>query len=314
MINTITKHSFYAAWEYEKEELDLNEASRKGLQLIRGGCFRSKFQSDNSVRYIYQLDYNAKIGDPLRYREVFEEQGWEYINSTFNGWHYFRKIYKEGMEESDTQIYTDRQSLHEMQNRWLRLVTIVDVLYIASTLLYLIYGISSGVISIIVEGALFALLALTFTSGIIHARRKRAGKKGGFIIPIRIVFPFTIVMLIGIFVLNFWGWDKIVVHDESFTCIGKVEDELPETFGAFTIDKSGRYDVNLSLHMDDGTMTVKMKDDSGNVVYTEEAGDCRINGYELELEEGSYQAFYTYEFQDYDAAESEVSAKLEICK
>ena len=91
MGNLIRSYKMYPVWEYEEEERDLNEASKKGIQLVKGGCFHSVFKKDDSVNYYYQLDYNLGIKDVERYRESFEEQGWEYINSTFNGWHYFRK-------------------------------------------------------------------------------------------------------------------------------------------------------------------------------------------------------------------------------
>ncbi|MHB8130453.1 MAG: hypothetical protein ACYDEX_15795 [Mobilitalea sp.] len=71
------------------------------------------------------------------------------------------------------------------------------------------YGFSKGINGIIAEGVLFALLALTFSSGIINARRKRAGKKSGFVIPIRIVLPFSLVVLLVILLLSIWVWNKV---------------------------------------------------------------------------------------------------------
>ena len=35
MKDTITSHKFYAVWEYKREEKDLNEASKNGLQLVQ---------------------------------------------------------------------------------------------------------------------------------------------------------------------------------------------------------------------------------------------------------------------------------------
>ena len=52
MKDTITSHKFYAVWEYKREEKDLNEASKNGLQLVKGGCFHSVFRKDDRVRYI----------------------------------------------------------------------------------------------------------------------------------------------------------------------------------------------------------------------------------------------------------------------
>ena len=94
----------YAAWEFDREVRDLEARSRNGWQLIKGGCFHSKFAFDDSVQYRYALDFNQGIEDPARYREIFAEQGWEFINSTFNGWHYFRKAYDPSLPEEEYQI------------------------------------------------------------------------------------------------------------------------------------------------------------------------------------------------------------------
>lgn len=88
-----TAHKVYTAWNYQKEIEDLNKASEQGWQLIKGGCFSSKFKWNPDVCYRYQIDYPGKVEDMGRYIETFREQGWEFINATFNGWHYFRKAY-----------------------------------------------------------------------------------------------------------------------------------------------------------------------------------------------------------------------------
>ena len=44
MKDRVVSYKWYAVWEYEKEEEDLNEASKKGLQLTKGGCFHRVFQ------------------------------------------------------------------------------------------------------------------------------------------------------------------------------------------------------------------------------------------------------------------------------
>ena len=37
MKDTITSHKFYAVWVLKREENDLNEASKNGLKLVKGG-------------------------------------------------------------------------------------------------------------------------------------------------------------------------------------------------------------------------------------------------------------------------------------
>ncbi len=108
------------AWEYRLEEKWLNEMAASGWQLVKGGCFSQKFVKDDAARYCVRLDYKKMpTGEEAeRYKEMFEEQGWEYVNSTFNGWHYFRKKIKEGEPEGAYEIYTDRESVREMTGRW----------------------------------------------------------------------------------------------------------------------------------------------------------------------------------------------------
>ena len=123
--NYKNSYKMYSAWNYQKEVEDLNKASEQGWQLVRGGCFHSRFVKNSNVRFRYQLDY-GKIEDMGRYIETFREQGWEYINSTFNGWHYFRKIYDPAKPEEEYEIFSDRESLHEMNSRWARLALIIS--------------------------------------------------------------------------------------------------------------------------------------------------------------------------------------------
>ena len=124
MKKTKNIYKMYAAWEYEREIQDLEEQSRNGWNLVKGGLFHCKFSFDNTVQYRYALDFNQGIDDPTRYRETFAEQGWEFINSTFNGWHYFRKAYDPSIPAEEYQIYTDTTSGKEMTNRWKRIACV----------------------------------------------------------------------------------------------------------------------------------------------------------------------------------------------
>ena len=120
----------YAAWDYTREIEDLNKMSDNGWQLIKGGLFSNRYKKNDSMRYRYQLDFNPKIEDMGRYIETFREQGWEYINSTFNGWHYFRKHFDQAGD--DYEIYSDSESLKEMQSKWQKMgmaLTIIVALF-----------------------------------------------------------------------------------------------------------------------------------------------------------------------------------------
>lgn len=134
-------HKAYAAWDYEKELEELNQKSRDGWQLVKGGCFRSVFEQDNKVVYRYQLDYNTDIENRMRYIETFREQGWEYISSTFNGWHYFRKPYDPQLPEEEYEIYTDSSGISEMEQRWLKLSSILLAMLIIIGIMMLVMGV-----------------------------------------------------------------------------------------------------------------------------------------------------------------------------
>ena len=115
------RYVMYPAWEYKQEVADMNALSDKGWQLKKGGCFRSVFYWDETARYRYALDYNNHIDDAARYRDTFAEQGWEFLNDTFNGWHFFRKRYDPSLPPAEYEIYTDEQSVQDMAGRWSRL-------------------------------------------------------------------------------------------------------------------------------------------------------------------------------------------------
>lgn len=142
MRNKKTRYVMYPAWEYRREVEDLNALSDAGWQLEKGGCFRSVFYRDESVRYRYALDYNNSIDDPARYRDTFAEQGWQFVNDTFNGWHVFRKRYDPSLPPEEYDIYTDEQSVQDMASRWSRLAYVFGTveLICAAMNLFALFG------------------------------------------------------------------------------------------------------------------------------------------------------------------------------
>ena len=194
----IKSHKVYAAWEYKQEELDLNEASKNGLQLIKGGCFHSEFIRDDSVRYIYQLDF-CHPDNKARYIECFEDAGWQYINSTFNGWHYFRRPYEENVAPEDVKIYTDQESLYEMENRWINMLLVCSIITLIAGILYTCLvlfgnnGITPSVLALAIEAVIFFLLSACLFSAIRSIKRAREGLETTYILPLQYVFAIMIV-------------------------------------------------------------------------------------------------------------------------
>ena len=132
-----TKVSFrgYMAWNYDREEQDLDRMSEQGWQLIKGGCFFSIYTRQPGILYRHRIDYNPDVmNDPAekrRYLELFEEQGWEFVGKTFNGWIYLKKQYIPGTPEEAYEIYTDSESLAELVKRWKKLAYLLSALAIS---------------------------------------------------------------------------------------------------------------------------------------------------------------------------------------
>ncbi|WKY43506.1 DUF2812 domain-containing protein [Eubacteriaceae bacterium ES2] len=165
-----TSYRVYAAWNYDKEENDLDELSQKGWQLEKGGCFHSKFVKDESVTYRHRIDFNPVIlkssEEKERYVESFEEQGWEYVNNTFNGWAYFRKIVVENSLASEYEIYSDQQSYYGMLSRWIRVGWVCITVELLAALLYVIQFFENGDPFYIVGAAIFMTISVWIFNGI----------------------------------------------------------------------------------------------------------------------------------------------------
>ena len=171
-----TSWRMYSAWNYEKEIEDLNRASDQGWQLVKGGCFHSRFVRNPDIRYRYQLDY-TKPEEMGRYIELFREQGWEYVNSTFNGWHYFRKLYDPSLPEEEYEIFTDRESLLEMNGRWARLALILGIFLAVMALVCAVRAILRPHLPVLVQLLTFAVEAAVLLRGAAIMRSPDASRK-----------------------------------------------------------------------------------------------------------------------------------------
>lgn len=169
----------YFAWDYENEENYINENSKNGWQLIKGGSFNSLYEKDNSQQYVYKIDYNGvtinKNLESRRYIEMFEEMGWEYINSTFNGWNYFRKPYNESLDKEEYEIYTDPASYNEMLERWYKLAETSFFLDCIVAILYIILSIYHKSIIIGIGAIIFFILAILIKKGLNNMKNKFKG-------------------------------------------------------------------------------------------------------------------------------------------
>ena len=308
----VVSYKCYAPWEYEKEEQDLNEASKKGLQLTEGKGIHSVFHRDDSVRYIYQLDYNTKVKDKERYKEIFEEQGWEYINSTFNGWHYFRKLYKEDMPEDEKVIYTDRESLYEMQDRWKKFLTIITIVLGMMAITYGIIGIMIPNILIVIEGLILGMISLTMGLGARVVGQRRKGKESSFTIKIQWAFPIAFIILIIILIYSLIS--PITVFHEDFNFIGMTQESLPKSSGEIKIEKDGSYYMDLDYKIDNGTMMISIQNEKGEEIYRNVADRCSVNDWKLDLHRGNYRIYYAYYLEEQTVNKVNAMVKVEITR
>ena len=224
MKNIKIERAVYAAWDYELELKHLNEMSEAGWQVIRGGCFHTKYERDESVVYRYQLDHNLKIENHMRYVDTFREQGWEYINSTFNGWHYFRKVYDPAMPAEEYEIYSDRPSKAEMAGRLSRVMAVLSVavlVILCGAVSSLLRDMNMAMLGLVVE--MLAVLVLTVTGCV----RMRAVGKG---VTSKHRFPIAALIIVAVLSL---AWFMLIaagephVWAEGDTGCAAVDFEMP---------------------------------------------------------------------------------------
>lgn len=203
MKTKMTSYKVYGAWEYDREISDLNRLSKEGWQLEKGGCFHSKFVRNENVRYLYQLDYAPNLEDKERYLSFFREQGWEYINSTYNGWHYFRRDYQENIAYENAEIYTDKESLLEMQGRYYKILRCFAILFSILSAVCVFHMVIEQSIKMLNIAICDVSCALMMWLVVINIKRRQNGQKE--LIPIKgqVFIAIWIAILICEFVVTF---------------------------------------------------------------------------------------------------------------
>ncbi len=280
-----TKRSFkaYTAWNYEQEIEDLNRASEQGWQLVKGGCFSSTFEQDPNVRYRYQLDFR-KIDNMGRYLETFREQGWEYVNSTFNGWHYFRKRYDPSLPEEAYEIFTDRESVREMNRRWARIALVIGIVVGLLAVISLVRMIRRPNIPTLILMLTFAIESAFLLRGVAIMRRTDAGKRRN---DGRLLLAFIVVILIGA------GSNAVL---QSLRPVFTTEQQASSTdrpvldgkWLDFTVRYADNYYLDLTLE-GDKPVTVKVLDETGQEVCSRTGTAVSEEGIRLWLSKGTYR-------------------------
>ena len=277
-------YKIYSAWNYEKEVEDLNKASEEGWQLVRGYGFHCRFVKNDSVRYRYQLDY-GRIEDIGRYIETFREQGWEYVNSTFNGWHYFRKLYDPSLPEEAYEIFTDRESMQEMNSRWARLALIVTIAIGILAVLYLVQVIRTPKLPAIVLFATFAVELVVLLRGIGIMRNAAASRsrKGDS----RFMVVFFAVIIIGAVSGSALAATRPYIGGSMRA--GDVDGPVTDNrFGDFNVRYPDNYYLDLDIEAP-APVTLEVIDEKGEAVFSRTETDFHGENLRLRLPKGTYR-------------------------
>lgn len=289
-------HKAYPAWEYEREILDLNQESINGWQLVKAGCFRSKFEEDHSIVYRYQMDFDQHISNKMRYVEAFREQGWEHVSSTFNGWHFFRKKYDSNLPEEEYQIYTDMPSREELASRWSRFMIPLGVFSTVILILCILRMITAFEISrlgILLEFVVLELILINGVIGIRKAARGEMAKKS---------FPFgrlLALMVLGILFFTTVATLKEYSSAEINQKIGKdtgiVEDtlnvKLPDYYYVDFVGSSG------------AAVTFQILGEDETVIYQKNGKEFQIENEPIFLKKGTYRILISYDTTSLGQAE-----------
>lgn len=271
MKKTRTEHNIFAAWDYELELEALNQKSSDGWQLIRGGCFYSKYERDEGVQYRYQMDYHPRLENRMRYVETFREQGWEYINSTWNGWHFFRKPYNPSLPASEYEIYSDRPSREEMATRLSRVMAFLCGLTLALSIVLTVLLVRKpewARVGLLIE--FLTLFSVTLTGWI----RMRAVGRG-----MRPMRRFPIAVCIVLVILGY----------AMFIGCDAVKPGLSLECGSFETTLAVRLpDCFYLTAASDGASSVRLLDAQGGVVYETEGAALDAPEVRIPLSRGEY--------------------------
>lgn len=282
-----TYYSAYPAWNYPEEIRDLNRASEKGWQLVKGGRFHSKFVYNPDVRYCYQMDYRH-VDEMMRYIETFREQGWEYISSTFNDWHYFRKVYDPSLPEEAYEIFTDRESLREMKSRFVKFSLLLGILLGIYALLCLVRLLDRPSLPILFRTITFALIgAVMFFDGLMMRNRKQ----GHYYRGARTIFAILICTVII-------GWSADTFFSEirpelSVKRTERISGPVSDYCWAdFDVNYSDNYYLELRMKSE-VPFRFEIFDENGKTVLSETESDLDRWNIRVPLQRGKYRCSVT---------------------
>ena len=288
------KYNIYSAWNYEQEVLDLNAQSEKGWQLIKGKSFSHKYEYNPEVCYRYQLDYLPGLsGTPemARLLDTYKEQGWEFVNKTFNGWYYFRKVYDTALSEEEYELYTDRPSLKVMQSRWATIATIISVIIGIYFLLCTLRLFRQPCLPFFTATLTYGFTFFVFLRAILLMRNPEKPKAHKWDCLFMVLF---FVVLIGGIALSI----TLLQHRPYNTCrstagyYSPIPAELENAthWDSVSVSYKDRYYLDLNI---DAAVPIcfTILNDAGETVYTAKESSFAEENLMLRLEKGTYNVY-----------------------
>lgn len=299
-----TVYKAYAAWECDKEIAALNMESEKGWQLIKGNIFSAKFKWNPEIQYRYQLDHQNKIEEMGRYIETYREQGWEYVNTTFNGWSYFRKLYDSSLPEEEYEIFSDTASKEEMHQSWIKIIMFMAVLMAIAVITNMIHLVQLPTLPNKWEAivSVFALAVLVLFVVLLKNPETRQKMKLGY------VFALAILITCG----NI-GEAKLLDLRPITNCshISGVAGPIPADMESatewldFDVSYKDSYFMNLEIEADN-PVTFTIVNEANETIYTVRESNYEEENYRLELEKGNYRIY----FMDFEQGSLDVHMEL----
>jgi len=287
------KFGFYAAWNYELEIEDLNKMSDKGWHLIKGGCFFNKFKKNTELQYRYQLDFQPRIEEKGRYIETFREQGWEYVSSTFNGWHYFRKLYDAAKPEEEYEIFTDTGSVREMNNRWaivgMVLALVMSFFFLRKLCSMILYP---NILTLVQTVYLGFILAV-FVRGIVVM--KNVGKPKNAKLD-KTLFVLFLVWIIGGSIVG----SKVMENRPMFNFshiskdYGRISADLENATEWLVFDVNYEDNYYMDIEVDTSSpLRISVVSEAGEIIHTLTEEEYKEKNIQLHLEKGRYSIYFS---------------------
>lgn len=291
MKNYKTIYKSYFVWDYQREIEDLNKLSEQGWQLIDGGVFSSRFKRNEDIQYRYQLDYQPKIEEKARYIESFREFGWEYVNSTFNGWHYFRKLYDPELPEEEYEIFSDRSSLNEMSNRWARLGIGLVAASAMISVIELAFMILRPTLPTLIMLISYAALVVFLIRGVVIMKNPEKSKssKVGNVLATALLLATVGGLMTGVVLTSMRpNQESNMQADEMRAIPAELDDAL--LWNTIEVEYADNYYIDASIKTD-SPITLTITYAEGGVVYTTTGADISEENVKVRLSRGECKIY-----------------------